>query len=315
MSGRRPPRRAAPPAPPRAGTRCRPRRAPAPRTPPSRRRRRPRSAPRTRTTSGRPHRRHGVARADELEPHAVASRVLSRAVDDDRHPVVHLQDDRRRVDVAMAGEALEDADGARGERARHLAPGEPAREVEVVDVHVAEDPAARRDEVLGRRARVVHRDPQGAQRPQPPGDRRLTRGLDGGVEAPLEAHLHGHAGLAQQLDGRARVGHGQRDRLLAQHGDAAQARARLELVAVLRRRRGDDDPVGPARQRVAHRRGAGAGGVRGGPRPGGVAARQDHLADLRLPGQGRRAQAPHAPGAQHRDPHVAAATGRPAGRA
>src|SRR5438094_769478 len=80
-----------------------------------------------------------VVGRQQLDPEVVTARIMARACDHDRQAVSHRQEDRGRVDVAVLRELLPAPDRAHRVDAVDLAAGEPARDVEVVDVQVAED--------------------------------------------------------------------------------------------------------------------------------------------------------------------------------
>ena len=106
-----------------------------------------------------------ISRAEDLRAEVVSDRVVAGAGDDNREPVVHRQDHRRRVDVVLAAVGLPGPDGAGRKYLFDLAAGQPPRHVEVVDVQIAEDPAAGRDVPLVGRLVVVSTHPQRVQGP------------------------------------------------------------------------------------------------------------------------------------------------------
>jgi hypothetical protein len=100
---------------------------------------------------------HGEAvfRAEDLYAEVEAAGVVPGACDQNRQAVGHSHQDGRVVYVAEPGVAVEAPDAPHRVDSVDLQPGQPARQVEVVDVEVPVRPAARRYELLGGRLGVV----------------------------------------------------------------------------------------------------------------------------------------------------------------
>ena len=77
-----------------------------------------------------------------LEPDVLPERVVPGAGDDDLHPVRRHGQDRADVRIVELGVLVLGAHGLGGVHRLDLGAGQPADEVEVVHVHVAEDAAA-----------------------------------------------------------------------------------------------------------------------------------------------------------------------------
>ena len=121
------------------------------------------------------------------------------------------------VDVVLAAVGLPGPDGSGRKHLFDLAAGQPPRHVEVVDVQIAEDPAAGRDVPLVGRLVVVSTHPQRVQGPGVARGDEFPRCAKAGIEPSHERYLQFHAGLPDDLDRRLRVVDVDRDRLLAEH--------------------------------------------------------------------------------------------------
>ena len=82
--------------------------------------------------------------AGQLHPDVVAAAVVARPLQRDQRAVVEGEHRSGLVDVAALGEEVRTAVGADGVDLDHLAAGDPAQDVEVVHVAVAEDAAGGR---------------------------------------------------------------------------------------------------------------------------------------------------------------------------
>ena len=186
--------------------------------------------------------------------------------------------------------------------ALHLGAGQEARDVDVVDGHVHELAAARRDVVRGRRVGIVAHRSEEMEPPELAGGDAAARLREAGVEAPLEADLERHAALLHDAQGPLRRGDVEGDGLLAEDR-LPRAGRRLDLLG-MRARRGDDhDGLHLAIE-------DGLPGIRDGPRP--VAGPQlpggrrgigdDREAHLRQARQGASVRRAEAARAQEGDP-------------
>src|SRR6478752_4562493 len=82
---------------------------------------------------------HAIARAEQLRPDVVAERIVARAGQGDERSVRHTQGRDRRVDVVVLREHRKAADAPIGIDLLHLASGQPAQDIEVVDGKIAEE--------------------------------------------------------------------------------------------------------------------------------------------------------------------------------
>jgi hypothetical protein len=78
-----------------------------------------------------------LPRAEDLHAEVVTAGVVTGARDDHRQAVGHGHQDRRVVHVAELRVAVEAPDASQRVDPIHVQPGQPARQVEVVDVEVA----------------------------------------------------------------------------------------------------------------------------------------------------------------------------------
>ena len=183
--------------------------------------------------------------AERLQTLVVAGRAVPGVDDRDDGAGGGAQRDHRRVVVAGGPRAVVEEHRA-GRVHLDDVGEEEAGHVEVVDRHVAEDPA-RDGDVGGRRRRGVATD-----------DRELLQRADlargdprahlseGRVEAPVEAERHRHAARGDRLAQRVHLRDVEIDRLLAQHRQPQGHRPRDE-VDMGRGRRGDEHRVQIAR--------------------------------------------------------------------
>ena len=112
---------------------------------------------------------------------------------------------------------------------RDLGAGDPANEVEVVHMHVAEDPAAARDELARRRRVVVGGHHHRVEDSEPAGDDQVAGATDAGIESPLEADLNRGAVTLRAGDDLVGVLQRESDRLLAEHGYPLLQQAREQV--------------------------------------------------------------------------------------
>src|SRR5688572_29449093 len=82
-----------------------------------------------------------VIGAEDLGPHVVAEGIMAASREDGEDTVLHPDQGRRSIHVAVFGEEVEVADASSGVDVLYFAAGQPAQNIEVVDVEVAEDAA------------------------------------------------------------------------------------------------------------------------------------------------------------------------------
>ena len=164
-----------------------------------------------------------AALSEQLHALVVAIGAAARIVDVDQHPGRRPQRHHRGIDVAGASDRRIDQRIAEGGHRDDLA-GDEARDVEIMDGHVAEQAAGHRDVAERRRRRVAAGDDQLFE----PADLALLRAppqsSDRRIEAALEAD---HDGRRERCDLVA-AAFGAReieiDRFLAQHRLAGPGR-------------------------------------------------------------------------------------------
>src|SRR5258705_7555165 len=132
---------------------------------------------------------HAVARAEQLGPDVVAERIVARRSQSDERSVGHAQGRHGRVHVVVLGEDREAPDTPIGIDLLHLAVGQPAQDIEVVDGKVAEYAARLRDVRLVRRRRIVTGEADRVEGPERSGLDQPARLAITRVEAALEAEL------------------------------------------------------------------------------------------------------------------------------
>src|SRR5215204_5010195 len=169
---------------------------------------------------------------------------MAASCQDGDHAVFHPHQGRRSVHVAVRGEEVEVADASSCVYLLYLTAGQPAQDVEVVDVEVAEDAARCGDVLFGWRVGVVGGEPQRVDGSESAGFYEASRFGVAGIEASLEADLERRTGgldLLSYLDGLL-VSQGYR--LLAESRGACFDGG-SDQRRVSRGRGGDDDGIGP----------------------------------------------------------------------
>ena len=123
-------------------------------------------------------------------------------------------DHHRGVEVAGLADGRIDPHPAGGVHLDRLAAGYEAGHVEVMDGHVAEDPARHLDVGDGRRVGVAAGDADQVHVAHITGSHPVAHVAVGGVEAPVESDLHADAGLGGRRDTPVDLGQVERQRLL-----------------------------------------------------------------------------------------------------
>ena len=193
--------------------------------------------------------------AHGLDPLVVAVGGLA-VVGDAALPALRgAQEDHGRVVLAQLAHLRRDQGVGEGRDLDRLLAQEEAGEVEIVDGHVAQQAARDLHVGDGRDLGVAAGDDHLAQVADLAGADRLLDGVEGGVEAAVEADLDRHAQAADLAPAGIDLGDVEVDRLLAQDGLAGLGRGRDQLDMGVGRGRDQHGIDAAVAQRLAHRAG------------------------------------------------------------